>query len=99
MMRQRRSCSAREASPAGARGVRRAEDVVRSAIQARRRLSRKLASIMRAIARGLQAQSALAVAASALVRAAVRHYTQGFLAVVPLMHGRGGPPNGGCRSG
>src|SRR5688572_2147930 len=98
MMRRRRSSSAGEASPAGARGVRRTEDVVRSAIQARRRLSRKLASIMRGVAPGLQAQSGLAVAADALVPAPVRHYTQGLLAAVPLTHDRGGPPSGGCSS-
>jgi uncharacterized LabA/DUF88 family protein len=34
-----------------------------------------------------------------LCRPAVRYYTQGFLAVVPLLHRRGGPPSGGCRSG
>ena len=65
-----------------------------------RRLSRKLADDYGGCGTGLQAQSGLAVAASAAcARRAVRHYTQGFLAAVPLTHCRGGPPSGGCRSG
>jgi hypothetical protein len=54
---------------------------------------------MRAAAAGCKHNPALQLRPPRLCRPAVRYYTQGFLSAVPLMHGRGGPPSGGCRSG
>jgi hypothetical protein len=54
---------------------------------------------MGAAAVGCKHNRALQLQPLRLCPPGVRYYTQGFLAAVPLMHDRGGPPSGGCRSG